>query len=151
MTFQHSLSLNIQDRPLVRGYVHSSYQASAVPVADHFHSSLTWLLQQNDTDFPIDSPYDPASWFVGILWQDRENKLIDFFRFSNYEGWPGNPEVASYVVLNAEGILGGLITCTEGLLLLGEEELLRRGTKSLDEYLKASLDLGFVNRKISGI
>ena len=149
MTFQHSLSLNIQDRPLVRGYVHSSYADSTVSAVDCFRSSLTSLSRQGY----IESPHNPASWFVGIFWQDQQHngRTIDFFQFSNYSGWPGNPEVSSYVVRNGLCVPGASISCTEGLLLLGMEEQLRRGTKSLDEYCKTPLDLASVNRKITPI
>lgn len=146
MTFQSSLSLNIQDRPLVRGYVHSSY-SDVDSVSDRFHYFLSSLSRQGY----IESPHDPASWFVGILWQDQGDKTVDFFQFSNYSGWPGNPEVSSYVVRNGLCVPGASISCTEGLLLLGMEEQLRRGTKSLDEYVNTPLDLWKVNETILGI
>ncbi len=149
MTFQHSISLNIQDHPLMRGYVHSSYADDAAFIPAHFHSSLASLSRQGY----IESPHNPASWFVGILWQDKKegHRTIDFFQFSNYTGWPGNPNVSSYVVRNGLCVPGASMTCTEGLLLLGMEEQLRRQTRSLEEYLKTPLDLWEVNSKILGL
>ncbi len=149
MTFQHSVSLNIQDRPPIRGYVHSSYSDRADSVSDFFHFSLASLSRQGY----IESPHNPASWFVGILWQDQQHngKTIDFFQFLNYTGWSGNPNVSSYVVRNGLCVPGASVTCTEGLLLLGMEEQLRRGTKSLDEYCRTPLDLWKVNEIIMGI
>jgi len=149
MTFQPPLSLTIDDNLLVRGYVHSSYMDSATSVADSFRSSLTTLLKEGR----IELSYEPVSWLVGILWQDLtgNEKIVDFFHFSDYSGWPGNPDVSNYVVRNGVYVPGTSITCTEGLLLLGMEEQLRRGTKSLEEYCKTPLDLNQVNSKIRPI
>ncbi len=77
-------------------------------------------------------------WSVCILWADGEDRVVDVVRYQHdMKVWPGNPEADPGVVRAGWWIEKGPKTCGDGIILLGEEEKMRRRTGSLDEYLSA--------------
>src|SRR3989338_3842919 len=75
---------------------------------------------------------------LAAIWADRDEKVIDFFGFGDaIDNWPGNPEVKSWVFRNGIFFRGGS-TCGDTLIMLGEEEKIRRKTQNLQDYFEKS-------------
>lgn len=143
MPFLSTFRLSLLGEPRVRGYVHDSHGGDTQSVQKYCTDSLASLHQRG----MIHLSADPTSWYVGIIWRDASTSadVLDLFQFSNYHEWPGNPDVRNFVVHH--GVYQpGPITCTQGIILLGQEEQLRRRTSSLEQYLQTTLNLNSVNR-----
>ncbi|MBI2102292.1 hypothetical protein HYT55_00495 [Candidatus Woesearchaeota archaeon] len=143
MSFLSTFRLSLFGEPRVRGYVHDSQSGDTQSVQRYCTTSLAFLHQQG----MINLSASPASWYIGLVWYDSSSSadVLDLFHFSNYQGWPGNPDVRNFVVHH--GVYQpGPITCTQGIILLGQEEQLRRRTSSLEHYLQQTVDLDLINK-----
>ncbi len=91
-----------------------------------------------------------GDYFISILWGDSDkNKLVDMFVYSDLkENWESNPDVSSWFIKNGVWTKENPLTCGEGIILLGEEEKLRRKTKCLDIYLQMNVDLKKLNKSL---
>ena len=91
-------------------------------------------------------------WLIAFIYGEEENTCIDLFGYSGLKKgvWPGNPHVRGWHYRN--GIYsntGGDFTTTDGLIVLGEEEKLRRNRPDLATYIETTLhpfDLHTKNR-----
>lgn len=87
--------------------------------------------------------FDDASFLIAILWGDDGVKVADVFGYAKTEEWPGNPEVSNWVFRDGVYLPNpNYITCSNSIRMLGMEENARRGTKSLEEYMKLNPFLG---------
>jgi len=78
----------------------------------------------------------PIDYFIGGLWGDKKDRVIDVFGFSGVrENWQGNPDVHSWVVRNGVWRKENPITCGNMLRILGIEEEHRRGKENLTDYI----------------
>ncbi len=79
---------------------------------------------------------------LSFIWGDNLNgkkvPAVDFFGFTGINGWPGNPDVYSWVYKG--GIYSTMESgiCGDTLMLLGFEEFYRRMTMNLDQYLRVN-------------
>lgn len=79
-------------------------------------------------------------YFNSILWAENGKRIIDFFGYYGTKGdWNANPEIHSWVIYKGIWTRENPITCGEGIILLGEEEKLRRRTKNIEEYLSHTI------------
>ena len=79
-------------------------------------------------------------YILAIMWGKDGDKVIDCFGFFDLpkepEAWPGNTTVMGWRLTN--GIYSTLFTtCSDGLIILGEEEQYRRNCDSLETYLNS--------------
>jgi hypothetical protein len=74
---------------------------------------------------------------ISVLWGNvkTQEKIMDIFGFSDTSPWPGNPDVSSYIMKNGIIRKENPIACGDSVILLGNEESLRRKCGSLEEYL----------------
>lgn len=143
MTFHSPFQLSFLGSPRVRGYVHSSFNDGAKAALDYCTQALASLHR----DGKINLSAEPVSWYIGLVWHDSEEPaaVLDVFQYHNYQGWPGNPDIHNFIVHNEIYVSEAAISCSEGILLLGQEEQLRRKTNSLEQYLNTTLSLEKVN------
>ena len=82
-----------------------------------------------------------SNFFLSILWGKKDELRMDFFAYTldDVFNWQSNVGVSPWVV--ERGVIwkrpDGEMTCGEGIILLGEEEKLRRRTHNLAEYLES--------------
>ena len=120
----------------VRAYLHDggieAYGQEPIAAAEEF---LIETMQRLDGSPALEGfPYS-----VCILWADGRDRIVDIVRYKHdMETWPGNPEMDPGVSREDWwSTAAGPKTCGDGIILLGEEEKMRRTTGSLDEYLAA--------------
>ena len=75
-----------------------------------------------------------------ILWANPSTgiKTIDAFIYGGLNNWQGNPEIAHRVFTDGKPVTNStsnLITCGDGIMLLGIEEEFRRKTRDIEEYM----------------
>ncbi|MBT3985528.1 hypothetical protein HOE91_04480 [archaeon] len=127
-------SLQVRGFP-ARAYLHDggieAYGEEPIAAAEeHLMEALQSL---NQTGTLQGFPYS-----VCILWADKGDRIVDVVRYQHdMLIWPGNPEADPGVVRAGWWTMNGPKTCGDGIILLGEEERMRRTTGSLDEYLAA--------------
>lgn len=94
----------------------------------------------------IKNSLNKIEYFKAILWGENERKVIDFFSYNSLlDNWKGNPDLSAWVVRDRIWRREQNISCGEGMILLGEEEKLRRNTKNIEEYLSRTLNLEKLN------
>lgn len=103
-------------------------------VVDHFQE----ILENSD--------FSNYNYLISIAWGNDKNKMMDLFGYSGLDISninKGNPEVASFVFKNGTLVekLDHPRTCGDGLIILGNEELLRRASKSLEEYISSYINI----------
>ena len=81
-------------------------------------------------------------WVIGILWGDQEERVTDFFMYSGIDSdsdWGKNPEM-SYAQFRSGVYVEKpeIITCGDGLIILGKEEEHRRKSIGIRDYLQIS-------------
>ena len=104
---------------------------------ENAESYLSEVIRDNAAKFK------DIEFLVSILWGDKGLKVADVFGYAKIDAWPGNPEVYNWVIKN--GVYRPdetCITCANSIRMLGMEETARRGTKSLEEYMKLNPVLG---------
>lgn len=143
MSFHFPFQLSVLGDPRVRGYVHSSFNGAASVALDYCTHALASLHHEGKVNLSA----EPSSWYIGLVWHDSEEpaEVLDVFQYHDYQSWPGNPDVHNFIVRNGIYVPEAAISCTEGILLLGQEEQLRRKTTSLEEYFNTALALETVN------
>ena len=78
-----------------------------------------------------------ANFLLAALWGDGDDKMIDLFKFTDIQAWPGNPDAGAYVLRNGVYVPERReITCGDTLMVFGAEERHRRTTKTLKEYIE---------------
>lgn len=94
--------------------------------------------------------FNKQNFLIGALWGDvaHNERVIDLFGFSGLDDWRANPEVDCWVFRSGIYSPGEPKICGDGLILLGEEEKLRRKTKDLAEYMHK--EIGAESGLISG-
>ena len=142
--------LDSEDFPPTKAYVHSLgfkdvYQSSVAEARSHLEESLRRIGKIDRRELVRSLPHHPidTSYFICILWgiPDSSKKVIDCSGYTNYTGWPGNPDQYSFVLQRVN-------TCGDGVIVLGMEEEHRRKTRGLKEFLKEGIDLRELNRRI---
>jgi hypothetical protein len=138
MTFVDSLTSNELRGKL---YIHNSEQYS-------FHNKRGAIFYLKQCIEGNKDRLKNVDYFISLLWSNKKrDQLMDFFVYSDLQkDWGGNPDVAVWQVINGMWRKDENITCGEGLILLGEEEKLRRNTNNLAEYLEKTVDLKTLNR-----
>ncbi|MFZ5955691.1 MAG: hypothetical protein ACOYT4_04655 [Nanoarchaeota archaeon] len=94
---------------------------------------------QKSEDFRNLIDYCNLGYAIGIVWADRM-KMIDWFCYYNIDWWPGNPEMQGYTT-KADKTLKGMSPCADGMIISGLEEVYRRRTKDLKEFLEKAMIL----------
>jgi len=90
-------------------------------------------------------------YFISILWSDRTNLLFDFFGYSldDKQSPESNVGIRAFTIRDGIWATPDELTCGEGIILLGEEEKLRRkfmASKNLSYYLEMLLDTDYINK-----
>ncbi|MBW3019611.1 hypothetical protein KY329_05505 [Candidatus Woesearchaeota archaeon] len=81
---------------------------------------------------------DPQ-FLLALFWASEHDCMVDVLGYSQLdEGaqWPGNLEVSKWIFKNGfyrPKDVG--VTCTDGIIIAGQEELFRRRCANLEEYL----------------
>jgi len=92
--------------------------------------------------------FENSKYFIALLWgrtlgpEPTLYEMVDLFTFTDIENsqdpknWPSNPEVSAYI------FQGGIylpdekqVTCGDGTIILGIEEIHRRTRKNLRDFL----------------
>ncbi len=82
-------------------------------------------------------------YFIAILWGDDDEKIVDLAGASP-KPWRDNPLYSGAVFVDnvflekGDTIEENPITCGDGEIVFGAEEICRRGTEDLDDYMRQS-------------
>ena len=74
---------------------------------------------------------------IAVLWGQNKDKIVDLFAYCDINRWPGNPTVHSFIFKN--GVYqqeNHEITCGDGTILIGLEEMHRRRCRNLSDFLQ---------------
>jgi len=92
--------------------------------------------------------HENPQFLLALFWADSGDKMVDVLGYSQPDKgakWPGNLEVSGWIFRNGiyEPEEVG-ITCTDGIIIAGREEELRRSCMDIDQYLDTFPDFGNV-------
>ena len=113
--------------PPARFYVHDS--ATVYGGVPKEMEAMDTLLSKNSLAFT------GMEYMIAVLWGDKEEPVMDVFGFHDIKEWPGNPTVRCWGYRKGVLRLSQDITCGDTLIVLGEEEALRRVSPDLETYL----------------
>jgi len=91
-------------------------------------------------------------YFLSILWSDGKKPLFDFFGYSldDKTNFKSNVGIRAFTIRDGIWAMPEELTCGEGIILLGEEEKLRRNCRDLTRYLdRMFYDINWVNRLLN--
>lgn len=102
---------------------------------DHFYK----LIDKFSPSCPLKNSdiLGKGDYIIALFWGNNSDKIVDVFRYSDIDEWPGNPNVESFILKN--GIYqpdNHEISCGDGTIIIGKEEQYRRKTKDLEDFLK---------------
>lgn len=83
-------------------------------------------------------PEGRFDYVLAIIWGREGKPMADFFGYHDIGSWPGNPTISAWVMENgviAPNDRSKDITCGDGIIITGLEEIYRRGTKNLEEFV----------------
>jgi len=85
--------------------------------------------------------------FIGLLWKNGDDRVIDLecYPVEAKNNWQKNYELADFAYISGVWKIVSGWTCGDGKILFGREEENRRQTKSLEEFARSPLELGFIN------
>lgn len=129
---------NPNNLPPFRAYVHNT----GAELYDSGHLSIAEITEDVTKQLISSLVRNPelvtgAAYLLAAMWGCDEKKIIDLFAFSDIGDWPGNPDVAAFVLEN--GVYAPenkKITCGDTLMVLGIEEKHRRRCTNLDDYMR---------------
>ena len=131
--FLGSLKYISDELPPLRAYFHNSGLVEAFGAEKTVINAKKHLLESLIANSSLSAD---ASYLIAAVWGEEGNKMIDLFKYSKLNGWPGNPTVSSFVIKN--GVYAPErrdITCGDTLIMLGLEEQLRRRTVNVIQYM----------------
>lgn len=124
--------------PPTRAYFHSSMtEAYSNPNPDN--KSIDALAKEHlilSLGMNLDL-VDGADYILAAIWGDNSSKMIDIFKYSDINNWPGNPDMGAFVLRDGVYVPEKReVTCGDTLIVLGQEEKYRRTTKDLTDYME---------------
>jgi len=130
--------------PPIRAYLHRTDSGEFLEkrVSGHPLDRMINYLKENLS--PKLEIVKGGDFLLAVLWGDKENKMIDLFKYSNTEDWPGSPKMKNYVIRN--GVYAPeikKITLRDSLTMLFLEERHRKTTKNLEKYIEQPPSEGF--------
>ncbi len=134
MTFKDAFRCSSQIVPPARVYVDvsSTLEDPVFYVAE----ALERLVEEAHS--PQGFSAAQMKWFVGFLWQNGFDSMIDLMGYGDFEKWDGNPSVFGWNLKNGvyQPCFPGFL-CEKELILAGREAHYRRSFPSLESYFRA--------------
>jgi len=89
--------------------------------------------------------FEYLDFLLGVLWGDDGEKVMNLFGLEGMgRNWHREPVYLNWTFKEGERILIPEMTRGDGIIMLGCEELFRKGTANIDEYIEKK-DLPLLN------
>ncbi len=129
--------------PPLRAYFHNGGLVEAFGEKETIEKAKEQLLDSLVKNIPL---IGDGIYLIAAVWGENGNKMIDLFKYSHFNGWPGNPTISAFVIKNGVYIPERKdITCGDTLIVLGLEEKIRRRTVGVSHYINSPPPIEYVD------